>query len=193
MALQVQPNPAHYALAEYARRFPKFLTLTQNVDGLSQRADHPLDQLLLLHGSLFQVKCSSESCDYTAPNFTDPIVPALALPVDGSDPTTNTSAGQGVRESGDARPRELDISDENVHIPHLTKKDLPPCPKCHTNILRPGVVWFGESLPSGVIRIADKYIAHPDGVDLVLVIGTSAQVWPAAGELLSIIPDKTSV
>ena len=33
MALNVQPNPAHYALAELARRRDSFLTLTQNVDG----------------------------------------------------------------------------------------------------------------------------------------------------------------
>ena len=33
MALSVQPNPAHYALAELARRKRRFLTLTQNVDG----------------------------------------------------------------------------------------------------------------------------------------------------------------
>lgn len=33
MALNVNPNPAHYALAELARKRPEFITLTQNVDG----------------------------------------------------------------------------------------------------------------------------------------------------------------
>lgn len=33
MALNAQPNPAHYALAELARRRSDFVTLTQNVDG----------------------------------------------------------------------------------------------------------------------------------------------------------------
>lgn len=33
MALQAKPNRAHYALAEYARRNPNFITLSQNVDG----------------------------------------------------------------------------------------------------------------------------------------------------------------
>ena len=33
MALQVSPNPAHYALAELARRKRRFVTLSQNVDG----------------------------------------------------------------------------------------------------------------------------------------------------------------
>ena len=33
MALQAEPNPAHYALAQLARRKKGFLTLSQNVDG----------------------------------------------------------------------------------------------------------------------------------------------------------------
>lgn len=34
MALKAQPNRAHYALAELARRNKDFITLTQNVDGM---------------------------------------------------------------------------------------------------------------------------------------------------------------
>ena len=33
MALKAKPNPAHFALAELAKRNSKFLCLTQNVDG----------------------------------------------------------------------------------------------------------------------------------------------------------------
>lgn len=33
MALQAKPNPAHYALAELARKKDAFITLSQNVDG----------------------------------------------------------------------------------------------------------------------------------------------------------------
>jgi NAD-dependent deacetylase sirtuin 5 len=35
MALKAKPNPAHYALAELARKKDGFLTLSQNVDGTS--------------------------------------------------------------------------------------------------------------------------------------------------------------
>lgn len=73
MALGVEPNRAHHALAELSRRMPGFLTLTQNVDGLSQRVNHPPDQLLLLHGTLFEVKCFDESCGYREMNFVDPV------------------------------------------------------------------------------------------------------------------------
>lgn len=34
MALQAQPNKAHYALAELARKNKDFITLSQNVDGM---------------------------------------------------------------------------------------------------------------------------------------------------------------
>jgi NAD-dependent deacetylase sirtuin 5 len=33
MALKAKPNPAHYALAELARKREQFITLSQNVDG----------------------------------------------------------------------------------------------------------------------------------------------------------------
>ena len=36
MAFEASPNPAHYALAELARRNESFITLTQNVDGIVQ-------------------------------------------------------------------------------------------------------------------------------------------------------------
>ncbi|KAJ3525651.1 hypothetical protein NM208_g11546 [Fusarium decemcellulare] len=57
-ALRAKPNPAHYALAELARRVPGFVALTQNVDNLSPRAGHPPDQMKELHGNLFTLSCS---------------------------------------------------------------------------------------------------------------------------------------
>jgi NAD-dependent deacetylase sirtuin 5 len=102
-------------------------------------------------------------------NYTDPIVPALALPTDESDPTSLENQ------------RELDISDENVAIPELTYSHLPKCPACKKGLLRPGVVWFGEQLPSDVLDSVDEFMSGPDDIDLILVIGTSAKVYPAAG------------
>ena len=52
----------------------------------------------------------------------------------------------------------------------------PHCPECG-EWLRPGVVWFGESLPQGAIQAAFE-AAHRCG--LMLVIGTSGVVQPAA-------------
>lgn len=45
------------------------------------------------------------------------------------------------------------------------------------------MVWFGESLDAGMLDGVDAWI-EKGKVDLMLVIGTSAQVWPAAGYIL---------
>ncbi|KAI4684349.1 hypothetical protein J4E85_007148 [Alternaria conjuncta] len=172
MALKAKPNPAHYALAELAKKKEQFITLSQNVDGLSPRAQHPAEQLKLLHGSLFDLKCSDFFCNYSERNnYTDPIVPALAIPTDESDPTTNAALAA----------RELDISDINVEIPELDYKHLPHCPECKNGLLRPGVVWFGEILPKKVMEDVDAFIEDEEDIDLIMVIGTSAKVYPAAG------------
>ena len=84
-ALQAAPNAAHYALAELARRrpYPEFLTLSQNVDGLSDHAGHPEKSIEYLHGSLFSVRCVRSWCRYERyPDTEDPIVPALQVPSD---------------------------------------------------------------------------------------------------------------
>jgi NAD-dependent deacetylase sirtuin 5 len=142
------------------------------VPGLSPRAHHPASQLKLLHGSLFDVKCSEFFCNHLERNnYTDPIVPALAIPTDESDPTT-TEAIQA---------RELDISDESVALPDLDLRQLPTCPTCKEGTLRPGVVWFGEALPRDVLHDVDAFMSAPEEIDLIMVIGTSARVFPAAG------------
>ena len=55
--------------------------------------------------------------------------------------------------------------------------ELPPRCKCG-GLLRPGVVWFGEPLPSDVWQAAEN---ASRSADLFLLIGTSAVVYPAAG------------
>jgi NAD-dependent deacetylase len=55
--------------------------------------------------------------------------------------------------------------------------DIPPrCSKCN-GLLRPDVVWFGESLSEAILRTA---WATAERCRLMLVIGTSAVVHPAA-------------
>jgi len=54
---------------------------------------------------------------------------------------------------------------------------LPPCCECG-GMARPGVVWFGESLPTEIWSSAERATLH---CDVFLVIGTSAAVYPAAG------------
>lgn len=53
----------------------------------------------------------------------------------------------------------------------------PPCPSCG-GMLRPDIVWFGEALPAEAWRRAE---AAARAADVYLVVGTSAEVYPAAG------------
>jgi NAD-dependent deacetylase len=53
----------------------------------------------------------------------------------------------------------------------------PRCAECG-NLVRPGVVWFGEMLPPGAIEAAERAAR---AAQVMLVVGTSGAVWPAAG------------
>ena len=55
LTAKAQPNPGHLALAEIERHVPHFSLITQNVDGLHQRAGSR--QVLELHGNIQRVKC----------------------------------------------------------------------------------------------------------------------------------------
>ena len=50
-----EPNEAHRALAELERKVPDFTLVTQNVDGLHERAGS--EQVLELHGNLTKSRC----------------------------------------------------------------------------------------------------------------------------------------
>jgi NAD-dependent deacetylase len=62
-----------------------------------------------------------------------------------------------------------------VTIDHYTMKDGPTCAHCHSP-LKPNVVLFGEA-----VRDMDRIEELIINCDLLLVIGTSAKVYPAAG------------
>ena len=63
------------------------------------------------------------------------------------------------------------------HLDRSELSDLPPYCPCG-GMLRPGVVWFGEMLPEGAM---DRATAAVKAADVLIVAGTSAQVYPAAG------------
>ena len=125
----IQPNPAHYAVAEIQRRLAArgaaCTVATQNVDGLHQRAGAA--GVLELHGTLEKMRCSQ--CDHHEAIALEPVEP------------------------------------------------VPLCPVC-SGVQRPAVVWFGEVLPCDVWQAAsDAAVA----CDLLLAVGTSAIIYPAAG------------
>ena len=126
---EARPNPAHEVLAAWSRRLSAFTLITQNVDGLHERAG--TRNVLRFHGSIWEVGCGAR-CSLSPARWQDERVPMPELP--------------------------------------------PPCPYCGA-LLRPGVVWFGETIDP---RIAADAVAAC-ACDVFLVIGTSSLVFPAAG------------
>ncbi len=121
---EVEPNPAHLALAHFEQNHPSRLTLiTQNVDDLHERAGS--NCVLHMHGELRSALC--QSCEVK------------------------------IRHLGD-----------------LTVTDI--CSNCSNPTLRPDIVWFGE-MPYFLDEITEALIT----CDLLIAVGTSAQVYPAAG------------
>jgi len=81
--------------------------------------------------------------------------------------------------------------------------DLPPrCPRCEDALLRPGVVWFGESLDSKVIGRVEDFVCRSE-CGLVLVVGTTAcfpyiidwalRAKRSGGLLVEINPEETEL
>jgi NAD-dependent deacetylase len=64
-------------------------------------------------------------------------------------------------------------------VDRMNREHCPPsCPTCGGRFLKPTVVLFGESLPIAALRDAQ---ALAMAADVVLVVGSSLQVYPAAG------------
>ena len=123
LVARAEPNAGHEALARLESLVPRVTLVTQNVDGLHQRAGsrHAIE----FHGNIFVDRCFVEGC---------------VVDVNAADA-------------------------------------VPTCPGCGAHA-RPGVVWFGEAIPEAALN--DSFAAAAD-CDVFLSIGTSSQVYPAAG------------
>lgn len=73
-----------------------------------------------------------------------------------------------------SRPWKGEVEFPTEPVPRLTP---PSCPLCG-NLIRPGVVWFGEGLPQREWEEAERRMRS---ADLVVIVGTSGVVFPAAG------------
>ncbi len=58
----------------------------------------------------------------------------------------------------------------------LNEQEVPHCPSCN-GVLKPNIVFFGESLPIHALSMSEM---HAQKTDLLLVLGTSLTVFPAA-------------
>jgi NAD-dependent deacetylase len=124
-----QPNPAHLALTRLEQAGFIESVVTQNTDGLHQRAGSR--RVIELHGSSATVECLDCSSRF---------------------------------------PR--------TEIDRLNFERCPPsCPACGSVYLKPTVVFFGEPLPVEALSGAQAAAVQ---ADVVLVVGSSLVVYPAA-------------
>jgi len=77
LVARAKPNRAHEVLAGWSRRFPEFTLVTQNVDGLHERAG--TRGVVRYHGSLWEVGCA-ESCAESPRRWADDRVPFPEMP-----------------------------------------------------------------------------------------------------------------
>ena len=66
LVAKAEPNPGHFALAKLAAMVPKLSLITQNVDGLHQRAGSR--NVIEFHGNLFANRCLSENIAVSDPD-----------------------------------------------------------------------------------------------------------------------------
>jgi len=74
---EAQPNAAHRVLADWTQTRPGTTLVTQNVDGLHERAGSA--NVLRLHGSIWQLRCWAE-CNASGHGWLDERVPISPLP-----------------------------------------------------------------------------------------------------------------
>jgi NAD-dependent deacetylase len=72
-----RPNPAHQVLALWSRRYAGFTLITQNVDGLHEKAG--TGNVIRFHGSIWEVLCWNR-CESSPPRWIDETVPFSQIP-----------------------------------------------------------------------------------------------------------------
>lgn len=124
-----QPNPAHRALAKLEESGRLQALITQNIDGLHQRAGSK--NVIQVHGTAESMTCLTCQRSYSSSNF---------------------------------------------YQSFLEEMEMPRCPACG-KIVKPDIVLFEEMLPRDAW---ERAASHAMKADLLLIIGSSLTVFPAA-------------
>lgn len=148
-----RPGAAHRALAALEAADRIELLLTQNVDGLHSAAGSR--RTLDLHGRIDTVRCMD--CEARTPRA------ALQHELLRRNP------GWAALHAGAAPDGDADLDGHDFE-----RFAVPPCARCGTGLLKPDVVFFGESVPRERVDAARAALARSDAV---LVAGSSLMVY----------------
>jgi NAD-dependent SIR2 family protein deacetylase len=146
------PNAGHYAVAKLQQAGLLGAIITQNVDGLHQRAG--AHDVLELHGSLARVVCLN--CGNRSGRT------ELEERMRAANPDFVATPHE-IRPDGD-----VVLADEEVRGFQLVR-----CLVCGSDLLKPDVIFFGESVPRELVA---RCFAEVDRSRALLVLGSSLQV-----------------
>ncbi len=149
---RAQPNAAHRALAQLERSDRIEMLVTQNVDRLHQAAGS--EAVVDLHGRLDQVRCMECEQLIDREAFQAQLVRRNA-------------------EWADLAAREAPDGDADLGGRDFSAFDVPHCLACG-GIVKPHVVFFGESVPPPRVESAMRALARADAM---LVVGSSLMVY----------------
>ncbi|MDR2330887.1 MAG: NAD-dependent protein deacetylase [Comamonas sp.] len=149
---QAQPNAAHQALAWLEQAGYVQALITQNVDGLHQRAGS--QRVVDLHGRLDQVVCMGCGQRLARADFQHQLMAA--------NPDWQHLSASAAPD-GDADLAGVDFAAFQV----------PACPACG-GILKPDVVFYGENVPAARRQQAMDHLAASGAL---LVVGSSLMVY----------------
>ena len=146
------PSRGHHALAGVERLGRIALIITQNVDGLHQKAGSR--SVLELHGGLHWVVCLACQRRY---------------------PRASVQEWMSEANPGIANEAALAGPDGDAHVPERFRLEfcVPACPSCG-GLLKPDVVFFGDSVPKHRVNTGMDAIATASGL---LVVGSSLMVY----------------
>ena len=147
------PNAGHRAIARLQSVGALGALITQNVDGLHQAAGSR--DVVELHGALAAVVCLA--CGARSGRA------ALDARIRERNPNFHPG-GREIRPDGDIELAEVDVAGFVV----------PRCLRCDSDLLKPDVVFFGESVPKPRVTAC---CALTDAADVLLVLGSSLRVY----------------
>lgn len=147
-----RPNAGHRAVAELQAAGLISAIITQNVDGLHQAAG--ARDVIELHGGLDLVVCLTCGLRDTRTRTDERLRSVNA---------TFTARVATINPDGDAELSDTDL-DEFVPV---------GCGYCSSELLKPDVVFFGESVPRSRV---DACYAHVEAARALLVLGSSLTV-----------------
>lgn len=155
----VQPNDAHTSIAWLQSKGFVNSVITQNVDRLHHKAGSPHDAVLELHGTTHEVVCLT--CKALTPR--EEMQRLLARYNETSSLESNPLNPHQQRPDGD------------VEVKGHTGFMVPPCPACG-GILKPDVVFFGDSVPKDR---SQRALELAQQAAYLLVVGSSVTVFSA--------------